>query len=238
MLDAGTTRSRPAGASASPTSARPSLLWDRETLGSPRRAIVWQDRRTADDLRPAARRGPRGAGHRADRAAARPVLLRHQADLAGRERAAHLGAGRGGPLRGRHRRLLPDRPDDPRHLARHRRLQRLPHAAVRPRRGRLVRRAVRAVRRPARRAARAGAQLGRDRDHRPDGRSSASTLPIAGIAGDQQSALFGQTCFDVGRLQVHLRHRLVHPHQHRHRRSCAPTPGCSRRRPGARPTAS
>ena len=24
------------------------LLWDRETLGSPRRAIVWQDRRTAD----------------------------------------------------------------------------------------------------------------------------------------------------------------------------------------------
>ena len=24
------------------------VLWDRETLGSPRRAIVWQDRRTAD----------------------------------------------------------------------------------------------------------------------------------------------------------------------------------------------
>ncbi|MGH3308946.1 MAG: FGGY family carbohydrate kinase, partial [Nocardioides sp.] len=24
------------------------LLWDRETLGSPRRGIVWQDRRTAD----------------------------------------------------------------------------------------------------------------------------------------------------------------------------------------------
>ena len=40
-------------------------------------------------------------------------------------------------------------------------------------------------------------------------------LPIAGMAGDQQSALFGQTCFDVGRLQVHLRHRVVHPHQHR-----------------------
>ena len=27
------------------------LLWDRETLGSPRRAIVWQDRRTADICR-------------------------------------------------------------------------------------------------------------------------------------------------------------------------------------------
>ena len=50
-------------------------------------------------LRPAARRGSRGAGHRADRAAAGPLLLRHQADLAGRARAAHLGAGRVGPLR-------------------------------------------------------------------------------------------------------------------------------------------
>ena len=39
-------------------------------------------------------------------------------------------------------------------------------------------------------------------------------LPIAGIAGDQQSALFGQTCFDEGD-SVHLRHRVVHPHQHR-----------------------
>ena len=29
-------------------------------------------------------------------------------------------------------------------------------------------------------------------------RSAGSTLPIAGIAGDQQSALFGQTCFDAG----------------------------------------
>ena len=84
-----------------------------------------------------------------------------------RARAAHLGARRVRAVRRRHRRLLPDRPDDPRHLARHRRLQRLPHAAVRPRRGRLVRRAVRAVRRAPRRAARAGAQLGRDRHHRP-----------------------------------------------------------------------
>ena len=41
-------RVRSCAPSASPTSARRSLLWDRETLGSPRRAIVWQDRRTAD----------------------------------------------------------------------------------------------------------------------------------------------------------------------------------------------
>ena len=64
--------------------------------------------------------------------------------------------------------------------------------------GRLVRRAVRAVRRPARRAARAGAQLGRDRAPPTPRRSCGLELPIAGIAGDQQSALFGQTCFDAG----------------------------------------
>ncbi len=64
--------------------------------------------------------------------------------------------------------------------------------------GRVVRRALLPVRRPARRAARAGAHLGRDRHHRPCRRSAASTLPIAGMAGDQQSALFGQTCFDAG----------------------------------------
>jgi len=54
------------------------LLWDRETLGSPRRAIVWQDRRTADictrmrdetwsldrRVEPSGDRGKADAGHR------------------------------------------------------------------------------------------------------------------------------------------------------------------------------
>ena len=68
---------------------------------------------------------------------------------------------------------------------------------------------------PARRAARAGAQLGRDRDHRPDGRSSASTLPIA---GHRRRPAVGAVRADLlrrGRLQVHLRHRA---------RSSSPTP--------------
>ena len=34
-------------------------------------------------------------------------------------------------------------------------------------------------------------------------------VPIAGIAGDQQAALFGQACFDAGPGQEHLRHRLL-----------------------------
>ena len=35
-----------------------------------------------------------------------------------------------------------------------------------------------------------------------------------GILGDQQAALFGQTCFDAGRREEHLRHRLVPARQH------------------------
>ena len=34
-------------------------------------------------------------------------------------------------------------------------------------------------------------------------------VKVAGALGDQQAALFGQTCFDEGRGQVHLRHRRV-----------------------------
>ena len=121
-----------------------------------------------------------------------------------------------------HRRLLPDRPDDPRHLARHRRLQRLAaRCCSTSRRGDWSDELLRALRRAARRAARARAQLGRGRAHRPEGVPRPRRCRSPGIAGDQQAALFGQTCFDVGRLQVHLRHRLVHPHQHRHRRWCA-----------------
>ncbi len=42
----------------------------------------------------------------------------------------------------------------------------------------------------------------------PDG------IPIAGIAGDQQAALFGQTCFEVGDAEVHLRHGRLPPDEH------------------------
>ena len=64
------------------------------------------------DLRPAARGRARGPGPRADRPAVRPVLHRHQADLAGRERPVRLGGSHGRRRRGRHRRQLPGRPAD------------------------------------------------------------------------------------------------------------------------------
>ena len=41
-------------------------------------------------------------------------------------------------------------------------------------------------------------------------------IPVAGDLGDQQAALFGQTCFSPGRGQEHLRHRQLPAAQHRH----------------------
>ena len=43
-----------------------------------------------------------------------------------------------------------------------------------------------------------------------------SSLPIAGIAGDQMAATFGQACLSPGMRQEHLRHRCLCPAQHRH----------------------
>ena len=42
-------------------------------------------------------------------------------------------------------------------------------------------------------------------------------VPVAGIAGDQQAALFGQACHRAGDGEEHLRHRQLRPPQHRRR---------------------
>ena len=39
-------------------------------------------------------------------------------------------------------------------------------------------------------------------------------IPIAGIAGDQQAALFGQACFEAGDGKEHLRDRLLPADEH------------------------
>ena len=113
--------------------ARDVVLWDRETLGAPRRAIVWQDRRTAgmcDQLR-ADGHEPRVAaltGLRLD-----PYFSATKLAWIAAQRAARVGQVDERAHRGRHRRLVPRRPDDPRPAPRHRRLERLAHAAVRHR---------------------------------------------------------------------------------------------------------
>ena len=80
--------------------------------------------------------------------------------------------------------------------------------------------------RTARRAARGAAAIvrvvGRVRRRR---RSAARAVPIAGIAGDQQAALFGQACLAPGPGEEHLRHRLLPADEHRRaRRSRRATP--------------
>ena len=95
-------------------------------------AIVWQDRRTADICAELKARGRGAAGARDDRAGARPVLLRHQAPLAARPREGRARPGRGGRAVLRHHRHLARLQAHRRRGARHRRLQRQPHAADGP----------------------------------------------------------------------------------------------------------
>ncbi len=143
------------------------LLWDRETLGSPRRAIVWQDRRTADictRLRDAGHedRVTELTGLRLDPYFSGTKLMwlaenephtwalvesgRYAVGTVDSYLIARMtrGTWHVTDVSNACRTLLFDLADR-----------------------RLVRRAVRAVRRTPRRAARAGPQLGRDRHHRP-----------------------------------------------------------------------
>ena len=74
------------------------IVWDRATGKPIHNAIVWQDRRTADACARLQARRPRGGDRGEDRAAARPVFLRHQDRLAARprRRRARGGASRAG----------------------------------------------------------------------------------------------------------------------------------------------
>ena len=178
--------------SASPTSARPALVWDRATGEPLDSAIVWQDRRTAELCARARRRGARAAGHRADRAAPRPLLLRHQARVAPRPRAGRPRARRErGELALRHRRQLPDLAADRRRGARDRRHQR--------RRGRCSTTSTTGAGTTnfcdcsTSRARCCPRCTDCSRRLRHDARrtSSARPMPIPGIAGDQQAATVG-----------------------------------------------
>ena len=121
------------------------VLWDRSSLAAPRRAVVWQDRRSSDvcdRLRDAGHedRVRELTGLRFDpyfTGTKLTWLAENDPRLVGRRRR-RLG-------RRRHRRLVPGGPPDRRRPARHRRVQRLPHPALRPLHRRLVRRAVRAA---------------------------------------------------------------------------------------------
>ena len=136
--------------------------------------------------------------------------------------------------------------------SRHRRVERFADDAVRHRGGRLGRGAARPVRGPGARAPEVAPAAGSSATTGP--RPCTASVPIAGIAGDQQAALFGQACLDPGlgkntygtgrscfmnagtrpapdrrRLAVHGRvadRRAALPTRSR-RRSSSPAPRCS-----------
>ena len=174
------------------------VVWDRRTLHSPRPAIVWQDRRTTgicDRLRAdgVEERVAELTGLRLD-----PYFTGTKyAWLAEHEPQLWAGVRDGAPGAG-HRRLLRDRPAHRRRRARHRPEQRQPHAAVRPRR-----RAPGPTSCASCSTSRASAlpevvpSSGVVGTTDPDAFLGLS-LPIAGIAGDQQAALFGQACYSPG----------------------------------------
>ncbi len=168
---------------------------------------------------------PRADRHRQDRPAARPLLLRHQDRLAARPRGRRARARQGGPSGLRHHRQLPDLAPHRRQGARHRRHQRLAHAALRHRQGRLRRRSARAVRRAAldaaARCATATPSYGATEPSILGG-----AIPILGVAGDQQAATIGQACFSARHGQGHLRHRLFRAAQHRRSSPSPRATGC------------
>ena len=59
-------------------------------------------------------------------------------------------------------------------------------------------------------------------------------IPIAGDAGDQQAATFGQACFAPGMRQEHLRHRLLPADEHRQHADRLAAPPADDDRLGAR----
>jgi glycerol kinase len=123
-----------------------SMLWERASGKALHNAIVWQDRRTADRCAQLKAAGREARVRAADRPHARPVLLGHQARVAARSR---VGAARRAPSPRRagvrHHRHLPGVAAHRRRGPRHRRHQRLAHAAARSQHAGLVRRAADAL---------------------------------------------------------------------------------------------
>ena len=204
-------------------------MWDRATGEPVCNAIVWQDRRTAP-LCDALKRGGHEDAHRAqDGARARRLLQRHEGALDPRQRRRARASERAaGQARVRHRRFVArleadgrrarTRPTSPTRRARC-------STTSTPATGTTSCSRCSACR--ARCCRRCAIRAASSRTRR--GTCSRAQIRIAGIAGDQQAALFGQRCTRPGHGEEHLRHRLLHADAHRARRRCARATSSSRR---------
>ena len=196
--------------SASPTSARP--RWCGTGAPASPRTTPSSGRTGAPSRLRAAARARAGSDVRADRPRRRRLFLGHQAavDL------DHVAGARAAPPPARLAFGTVDSwllGSSPAARARHRRQQRLAHAdALRRAHNTWDDRTAGAAATSDSGAAGGAPQQPRLRRHAAD--LLAPACPIAGIAGDQQSALFGQACFRRPG-QEHLRHRLLHADAHR-----------------------
>ena len=202
--------------SASPTSARPPIVWDRATSLPIAPAIVWQDRRTAERCEELRRAGHEALVRRKTGLLLDPYFSATKIALAPRHRARRARAGRARGARLRHGRQLAGVAAQRRPPARDRRHQRLAHAALRPAHRRLGRRAARALRRAAGAAARG---VRHQRRRRRDRRRGLRRAAAAGGHGRRPAGRPLRPGLHGARHdQGHLRHRAA---------SCSCTPARS-----------
>ena len=217
------------------------VIWDRETGEPLHNAIVWQDTRTAALVRELA--GEQGPDRLRERVGL-PLstyfsgpkiawLLENVPGARARAQAGELAFGTidawllwnlTGASAGRR--------------ARHRRDQREPHDADGPAHARLARAEPGADGHPARSCCPRSAPPARS-TARCAARRRSRDARSRRMVGDQQAALFGQTCFGRGRGQEHLRHGLLPARQHRRGDRALPVAAHERRgegRRGDRPT--
>ena len=159
------------------------VIWDRATGKPIHKAIVWQDRRTANPCERAARRGPEGGSPRS------PACCSTRTSRAPRWPGCST-TWRRPASPGRHHRRVGDLEADRGRRPRHRCDQRLTYPALRHPRWGLVGRDGRDAEGPAGHPA-GGARL-RRRLRRDRPALLGRAIPIRGVAGDQQSALMGQ----------------------------------------------
>ena len=202
------------------------VVWDRATGAPIHPAIVWQDRRTASGCAALKEAGHEGLVRAAHGTAARPVLRRDEGGLDPRPRPGRAGARRAGRPRVRHR-----GPWLVWHLTGARSTRRTPRTRHGPcssilRQGgwndELCALFEVAARRCSPRSGDSSGSFGEAWSRACHG------LTIAGIAGDQQAALFGQACFAPGLAKTTYGTGLLRAAQHGDAPASSPNIGCSR----------
>ena len=209
------------------------VVWDRATGRAVADAIVWQSRITAPVLRGAPGGRPRGARPRADRPArSTPTSAARRSARSCVENPGLRAAGRARRARRRDGRVVPDLAADRRPGPRDGRLERVADAPLRhPHAATWDDELLRLMEVPASLLPDVRSCVGGLRRD-GSGRSSGGPIPIAGAAGDQQAATFGQACFAPGEAKVTLGTGAFLLANTGRRRSSARRTGCCRRSPG------